>query len=235
MVAPAQKTAVRILVVEDEPAVATAVAEALRSAGHAVDTVGDGTEALNWLDTYTYDLVVLDIVLPGLGGFDVCEAIRRRGNPAAVLMLTALDEVEHRVAGLDVGADDYLAKPFAMAELLARVRALLRRDSAHRELVVRVDGLELDPATRAVRRNGSEISVTAREFALLFLLASRAGQVFSQERIIDALWDAEFATGSNIVEVYIHSLRRKVDRGRRDGLIETVRGVGYRMRPEPRG
>jgi DNA-binding response OmpR family regulator len=221
----------RILVVEDERLVAAAVAGALRGAGHAADVVDDGNEALVWLDTYAYDLVVLDIVLPGLNGLEVCATMRTRGNLAPVLMLTALNEVEHRVGGLDAGADDYLAKPFAMAELLARVRALLRRESVHRQALVKVGDLELDPVTHLVRRRGREISVTAREFALLFLLASRVGQVFSQERIIEALWDADFASGSNIVEVYIRSLRRKVDRGRRDGLIETVRGVGYRMRP----
>jgi two-component system OmpR family response regulator len=145
-------------------------------------------------------------------------------------MLTALDGIEHRVAGLDRGADDYLAKPFAMAELRARVRALSRRQVNERGPTIVVGDLELDPATVGVRRAGQPIQLTAREFALLELLARHPGQVLGRDRIIDALWDADFAAESNIVEVYIRSLRRKVDEGRRDGLIETVRGLGYRLR-----
>jgi DNA-binding response OmpR family regulator len=221
---------VRVLVVEDEPTVAEAVRAALDGEGHAVDVVPDGLEALGWVETYPYDLLILDVVLPGLDGFSLCARVRSAGVAAPILMLTALDEVEDRVTGLDRGADDYLAKPFAMAELLARVRALLRRSAADRAPVIRVRDLELDPASHTVTRAGRMIPLTAREFSVLEVLARHPGQVFGQDRLIDAVWDADFATGSNIVEVYIHSLRRKIDGGRRDGLIETVRGVGYRLR-----
>jgi two-component system response regulator MprA len=177
--------------------------------------------------------VILDVVLPGLNGFEVCAALRGRGFNAPILMLTALDDVSDRVEGLDRGADDYLAKPFAMAELRARVRALQRRRVDDRAPLVVVHDLELDPSTLGVRRKGRSIRLTAREFALLELLARHPGQVFAQDRLIEALWGADFAAESNVVEVYIRSLRRKVDHGRRDGLIETVRGSGYRMRAVP--
>lgn len=219
----------RVLVVEDEPTVAEALRGSLDREGHAVDVVSDGLEALRWVETYPYDLLILDVVLPGLDGFSLCARVRAAGVAAPILLLTALDEVEDRVTGLDRGADDYLAKPFAMAELLARVRALLRR-GADRAPVVRVGDLELDPASHTVRRAGRLIQLTAREFSVLEVLARHPGQVFAQDRLIDAVWDANFVTGSNIVEVYVHSLRRKIDGGRRDGLIETVRGVGYRLR-----
>ena len=220
----------RILVVEDEPSIGEGVRHALGSDGYAVDLVTDGAEALTWAGTYPYDLVILDIVLPGLDGLAACEQLRSTGFGGPILMLTALDAVEDRVAGLDRGADDYLAKPFAMAELLARVRALLRRPSADRTARVKVGDLDLDPASHTVHRGGREIRLTAREFALLEFLTRHAGVVFSQGRLIDAIWNADFTVESNVVEVYIRSLRRKIDGGRRDGLIETVRGSGYRIR-----
>jgi two-component system OmpR family response regulator len=222
----------RILVVEDEAAIAAAVRSVLTDAGYAVDVAGDGSEAIGWTDAYPYDLVVLDIVLPGMDGVAVCRALRQRGAKMPILMLTALDAVEDRVAGLDAGADDYLAKPFASAELLARVRALRRRGAGEATPLVRVGDLELDPAAQAVQRAGKAIRLTSKEFALLEVLARHPGQVFPQERLIEAVWDADFAAESNIVEVYIRSLRRKVDGGRRDGLIETVRGAGYRLRAD---
>ncbi len=175
------------------------------------------------------------MILPGLDGFSVCAALRSRGFNAPILMLTALDDLSDRVEGLDRGADDYLAKPFAMAELRARVRALRRRRVDDRAPRITVADLELDPSTLGVRRRGRPIRLTAREFALLELLARHPGQVFAQERLIDALWDADFVAESNIVEVYIRSLRRKIDDGRRDGLIETFRGSGYRLRAIPNG
>jgi DNA-binding response OmpR family regulator len=221
----------RILIVEDETAIAGAVKTALTADGHAADVVGDGRLALDWAEAYTYDLVILDVILPGLDGFATCSALRSRGSSSAILMLTALDDVQDRITGLDRGADDYLAKPFSMDELRARVRALGRRRLEDRVPRIEVGDLELDPATLGVRRSGREVRLTAREFALLELLARHPGQVFGQERLIEALWDADFAAESNIVEVYIRSLRRKVDEGRRDGLIETVRGSGYRLRP----
>jgi two-component system, OmpR family, response regulator len=223
----------RILVVEDESAISDAVRGALTADGHAVDVVADGNDALEWASTYPYELVVLDVVLPGLDGFAVCAALRERGFNAPVLMLTALDAVSDRVSGLDHGADDYLAKPFAMAELRARVRALGRRTADDRSPRIAVHDLELDPATLGVRRAGRHIRLTTREFALLELLARHPGQLFAQDRLIELLWDADFASESNIVEVYVRSLRRKIDDGRRDGLIETVRGSGYRLRAMP--
>ncbi|HEV7604295.1 MAG TPA: response regulator transcription factor [Candidatus Limnocylindrales bacterium] len=237
---PARREApdLRVLVVEDEPAIAQAVRAALQADGHAVDLVGDGREALTWAETYAYDLVVLDIVLPGLNGLEVCDRLRASGFREPILMLTALDGVEHRVAGLDRGADDYLAKPFAMTELRARIRALGRRTAPERAPRLVVGDLELEPSTLGVIRGGQPVRLTAREFALLELLARHPGQIFGRERLIDALWDAEFAAESNVVEVYIRSLRRKVDGGRRNGLIETIRGAGYRLRvpeqPAPR-
>jgi two-component system, OmpR family, response regulator len=221
---------VRILCVEDETDVADAVRVALIADGHAVDVVDDGSEALDWASAYPYDLVILDLILPGLDGIEVCRRLRASGGGMPILMFTALDQVDDRVRGLDSGADDYLPKPFAMAELLARVRALFRRDTPGREPVIHVGDLELDPASLAVRRGGQPIRLTAKEFALLSLLARHPGQIFSRDRLIDAIWDADFDAESNIVEVYIRSLRRKVDEGRRDGIIETVRGAGYRLR-----
>ena len=226
----------RILVVEDEVAIGEGIRRALASDGHAIDLVSDGAEGLTWARTYPYDLVVLDIVLPTMDGLAVCERLRDNGFGGPILMLTALDSVDDRVAGLDRGADDYLGKPFATAELQARVRALLRRPLAERGPRITVGDLELDPAAHTVRRRDREIHLTAREFALLEFLARNAGVVFSQGRLIDALWSADFNAESNVVEVYIRSLRRKIDGGRRDGIIETVRGSGYRLRsPEPVG
>jgi two-component system OmpR family response regulator len=232
---PLRRCALRILVAEDEPAIADAIRGGLVNDGHAVDVVGDGAETLEWAAAYSYELVILDVVLPGLDGFEVCAALRERGFNAPILMLTALDGVSDRVEGLDRGADDYLAKPFAMAELRARVRALQRRRVDDRAPRVVVHDLELDPSTLGVERAGRRIRLTAREFALLELLARHPGQVFAQDRLIEALWDADFAAESNIVEVYIRSLRRKIDDGRRNGLIETVRGSGYRLRPIAQG
>ena len=183
-----------------------------------------------WAETYAYDLVILDVILPGLDGFAVCRALRGSRFGGAILMLTALDDVHDRITGLDQGADDYLAKPFSMAELQARVRALGRRRLEDRAPKIHVGDLELDPATLGVRRAGRAIRLTAREFALLELLARHPGQIFTRDRLIGALWDADFSAESNIVEVYVRSLRRKVDEGRRDGLIETVRRSGYRLR-----
>ncbi len=219
----------RILLVEDEPTVAEAVRVALTDEGYAVDHAIDAVAALDFAGVYPYDLVILDLVLPGGSGLTVAKGLRNRPGQNAkvpILVLTALGTVDDRVAGLDSGADDYLVKPFAMAELLARVRALRRRETTSAP-VIRVADLELDPARKRVTRAGRDVPLTAREFALLEVLAHEPGRVYSQERLIDAVWDAEFESGSNVVEVYIRSLRRKLDGGRRDGLIRTVRGAGY--------
>jgi len=223
---------VRILAVEDDVAIAKAIKAALVADGHAVDIVGDGLEALEWAGAYPYNMAILDVILPGLDGFAVCDRLRSSGFPAPILILTALDGVDDRVAGLDRGADDYIAKPFAVAELRARVRALGRRLGPDRVATIRVGDLELDPATLAVSRAGRQIHLTAREFALLELLARNPGQLFHRDRLLDALWSADFVAESNIVEVYVRSLRRKIDDGQRDGLIQTVRGAGYRIRAE---
>lgn len=223
----------RILIVEDEPAIAAALRHILVANGHAVDAVEDGMTGLDWAGAYPYDAIVLDVILPGIDGFAVCARLRARGDRTPVLMLTARDAVDDRVAGLDAGADDYLAKPFAAAELLARLRALGRRGGGEASPLLRTSDLEIDPAAHAVRRDGVEIRLTAKEFALLEFMARHPGQIFTQERLIDAVWDADFAAESNIVEVYVRSLRRKLDGGRRNGLIETVRGAGYRLRPDP--
>lgn len=222
----------RILVVEDEPAISSAIRSMLEAEGHAVDLAGDGSAALDWAGAYPYDLVILDVILPGMDGIAVCRALRAGGSKMPILMLTALDAIENRVTGLDAGADDYLAKPFAAAELLARVRALRRRGVGEAAPLVQAGDLVLDPAAREVRRAGTLVRLTSKEFALLEVLARHPGQVFPQDRLIEAVWDADFAAESNVVEVYIRSLRRKLDGGRRDGLIETIRGVGYRLRPD---
>ncbi len=231
--AEARRTNLRVLVVEDEVAIADSIRLALTADGHAVDVVGDGLEALTWVETYPYDLAILDVILPGVDGFEVCQRLRTSGFQAPILILSALDGVDDRVTGLDRGADDYLAKPFAVAELRARLRALRRRIGPDRATTISVGDLELDPATLSVSRAGRPIRLTAREFALLELLARHPGQLFTQDRLLDALWNADFVAESNIVEVYIRSLRRKIDDGRRNGLIETVRGSGYRIRADP--
>ena len=221
----------RILVVEDEPAVAAAVRTALSQDGYAVDQAGDAAGAFDFISVYPYDLVILDLILPKESGLDIARRLRSGSGDNAkvpILMLTALGTVEDRVAGLDSGADDYLVKPFATAELLARVRALRRREASSPPLI-RVADLELDPARKRVTRAGRDVPLTTREFALLEVLAHEPGRVFSQDRLIDAVWDAEFDAGSNVVEVYIRSLRRKLADGRRDGLIRTIRGSGYRL------
>ena len=209
--AGARSTNLRVLVVEDEVAIAAGIRQALTDDGHAVDVVGDGLEALTWAETYPYDLAILDVILPGLDGFAVCGRLRSAGFPSPILILTALDGVDDRVQGLDQGADDYLAKPFAMAELRARVRALRRRIGPDRAATITIGDLELDPATLSVSRAGRPIRLTGREFALLELLARHPGQLYTQDRLLDALWDADFVAESNIVEVYIRSLRRKID------------------------
>jgi two-component system OmpR family response regulator len=221
---------VRVLVVEDEPAIASAIRLALSDEGHAVDVVETGDDAVGWATAAPYGLVILDVVLGGMSGLDVCRTLRDQGFDRPILMLTALTAVEDRVAGLDHGADDYLGKPFAISELKARVRALTRRPRSGGAATIRVDGLILDPSTLDVRHDGRSIRLTAREFRFLELLARHPGQVFTQEQLVDALWSADAIPSSNVVEVYVRSLRRKLDGGRRDGIIETVRGAGYRLR-----
>ena len=226
----------KILVVEDEPAIGSAIRIALADDGHVVDVVTNASDALDWVEATEYGLVILDVILGGISGLEVCRRLRERGFREPILILTALTSVEDRVTGLDAGADDYLAKPFAIPELKARVRALSRRPAPWAGATISVGDLVLDPRRLGVSRAGKAIRLTAREFAFLEVLARHPGQVFTQEHLMGALWGADAEIGSNIVEVYIRSLRRKLDEGRRDGLIETIRGAGYRLRaPDPHG
>jgi DNA-binding response OmpR family regulator len=224
---------VRVLVVEDEPRLAASLSTGLVGEGHAVDVAADGAEALWFADEHTYDVVVLDLMLPVMSGTEVCRRLRERGDWTPVLMLTARDGAADMVAGLDVGADDYVTKPFAFDVLLARLRSLARRRVAERPTVLAVGDLELDPASRQVRRGGTPIEVTTREFALLELLMRNAGLVLSKSQVLGALWGFDFDGDPNVVEVYVGRLRRKVDRPFGTQSIRTVRGAGYLLEAAP--
>lgn len=224
----------RVLVVEDEARVANYVAQALIEESFAVDVARDGLRALALAGLHDYDVVVLDLMLPGLDGLDVCRRLRERRKTPSVLILSARDMVEDRVRGLDAGADDYLVKPFALEELLARVRALLRRQPAGSAPVLVAGPLHLDPSTRAVHCGGRQISLTQREYALLAYLMRRPGVVHTRAMIAEHVWDFPFDNASNIVDVYVKHLRDKIDDGTRPSIIQAVRGVGYVLRdPEP--
>ena len=223
----------RLLVVEDEVKMAGLLKRALDEEGYAVDVTGSGEEAL-WLGTENpYDAIVLDLLLPDVDGFAVCRGLRERGRWTPVLMLTARDAVRDRVAGLDAGADDYLTKPFSLAELLARLRALIRRGATERPSVLRVGDLSLDPAARSVARDGQAIELTAKEYALLEFFMRHPGEVLTRTRLIEHVWDFAYEGDSNVVDVYVRYLRNKVDRPFGRDSIETVRGSGYRLRSEP--
>ncbi len=222
----------RILVVDDEPDLVEAVARGLRRDGYAVDEAGSGSEALEKLAVNDYDLVCLDVTMPGVDGREVCRQIRDdpRVEPGPrVLMLTARDSLEDRVAGLDDGADDYLVKPFAFPELLARVRSLLRRDAGTTTAVLRVGELELDAARHVARRGDRELDLTAKEFALLRYFMTNAGQVLSQERLLEHVWDEYADPFTNTVRVTVGTLRRKLGGDDQSQLIDTVVGRGYRL------
>jgi two-component system OmpR family response regulator len=209
---------------------AGAIRRGLRYEGLTVDVAADGEEALRVVGTSDYDVVVLDVLMPGLDGFETCRRLREEGRWMPVLMLTARDSVEDRVRGLDGGADDYLTKPFSLAELTARLRALVRRGPVERPSLVEVGDLRLDPATREVRRGELEIRLSAKEFAVLETFMRRPGQVLSHAQLLEAAWDLGYEQRSNIVEVYVRYLREKVDRPFGVHSIETVRGAGYRLR-----
>ena len=213
----------RLLVVEDDEKLARAVARGLRAEGYAVDVAGDGDGALAQAAVYDYDGIVLDVMLPGRGGLEVCRVLRERGCWAPVLMLTARGGIDDRISGLDSGADDYLVKPFDFGELLARVRAMLRRAPVERPPLLTVGDLTVDPATHEVTRAGVVVDLTAREFALLDHLARRPGEVVSRTQLLDHVWDENFMGSTNVVDVYVGYLRRKLGRD----LIRTVRGVGF--------
>jgi two-component system OmpR family response regulator len=221
------RSAMRILLVEDETKMARALRRGLEQEGYAVDVLGDGEEALYQATENEYDAVVLDVMLPRLDGFQVCESLRERGRWAPVLMLTARDAVGDRIRGLDVGADDYLVKPFAFGELLARLRALIRRGPFERPAVVEVEDLVLDPAAHRVTRDGKEVELSSREFALLEYLMRHPGQVLTRRQIQEHVWDYNYEGLSNVVDVYVGYLRKKLERPFGRPLIRTVRGVGY--------
>ncbi len=222
----------RLLVVEDDPEMAALLVRSLQHEGYAVDTVGTGEDALWSVQENDYDGVVLDATIPPPDGFEVCRRMRAGGRWAPVLMLTARDTVPDRVRGLDAGADDYLTKPFALVELFARVRALVRRDPRERPVRLLVGDLVLDPVTHVVRRGDVDVAVSPKEFALLQELMRRPGEVLSRSHLIDHVWDVAYDGGSNVVDVYVRYLRDKVDRPFGRDTIRTVRGVGYRIDPD---
>ena len=222
----------RVLVVEDAVKVAGILKRGLEEEGFAVDIAATGKDALWYGQENDYDAVVLDVVLPDMDGFEICRGLRRDGRWFPVLMLTARDAVSDRVRGLDAGADDYLTKPFAFPELVARVRALMRRGAHPRPPVLEVGDLTLDPATRRVLRGGRDVELTAKEFALLEYFMRNPEQVLSRSRLIEHVWDFAFDGDPHVVNVYVGYLREKIDRPFGRASLETVRGAGYRLRDE---
>lgn len=217
----------RVLLVEDDPRIARFVAQGLREQTYAVDVTGDGKDALYKLSINDYDAIILDVMIPGCDGFEVCRELRAAGSTVPVLMLTARDAVEDRVAGLDNGADDYLIKPFEVAELLARLRALLRRGHAVNAPAITVADLVIDMRAHRVTRGGQQVELTAKEYALLEYLARERGRVLGRAEIAEHVWDENFDPMSNLIDVNINRLRRKIDDGFTPPLIHTRRGEGY--------
>ncbi len=220
----------RILVVEDEPKLASVIKRGLEEQGYAVDIATDGEDGLHLAQLEPYDVIVLDIMLPKLSGYDVCARLRAEQRTVPVLMLTARDAVDDRVRGLDAGADDYLVKPFAFQELLARLRALLRRESYSKDPVLRVADLELDTVTHQVRRAGLIIELTSKEYTIIEYFARNPNRVLTRTQIAQHVWDYDFVSMSNIVDVYIGYLRRKLNDDREPRLLHTIRGVGYQLK-----
>jgi two-component system OmpR family response regulator len=222
----------RVLIVEDEAKMAGLIRRGLEREGMAADIVAEGEDALWRAEATDYDAIVLDVMLPGIDGFEVCRRLREAGVWSPILMLTARDSVRDRVTGLDRGADDYLTKPFSYAELLARLRALFRRGRAERPTELRVGDLRLDPATRQVWRGDSEIELSPKEFSVLETFMRRPGEVLSRFQLLEHAWDYEYENRSNVVDAYVKFLRRKIDKPFRVESIETVRGAGYRLRED---
>jgi two-component system OmpR family response regulator len=220
----------RVLIVEDEPKMAGLIRRGLREEGYAADIAQRGEEALWMAGATDYDAIVLDVLLPGSNGFDICRELRRSGIWSPVLMLTARDSVDDRVAGLDAGADDYLTKPFSFVELLARLRALARRPPHERPAVLEVGDLKLNPATHQAWRGDSEVELSTKEFRILEAFMRRPGQVLSRLHLLEHCWDYGYENRSNVVDVYVRYLREKIDRPFGRKSIETVRGAGYRLR-----
>jgi two-component system OmpR family response regulator len=223
---------VRVLIVEDELRMAGLLRRGLVTEGLSADVADTGEDGLWMARSHDYDAIVLDVMLPGINGFETCRQLRASGVWTPVLMLTARNSVEDRVAGLDTGADDYLVKPFAFAELLARLRALVRRGDAERPAVLEVGDLRLDPSTHDVRRGRSEISLSAKEFALLETFMRRPGEVLSRLHLLEHAWDFTYENRSNIIDVYVRRLRRKIDEPFGRSTLQTVRGGGYRLRED---
>jgi two-component system OmpR family response regulator len=221
---------VRVLVVEDDVKLAAVIQRGLRGDAIAADITGNGEDVLWMAGSIEYDAIVLDVMLPGIDGFEACRRLREAGVWAPVLMLTARDAVEDRVAGLDGGADDYLTKPFSFAELLARLRALVRRGPVERPALLAVGDLRMDPATREVWRGNAEVELSAREFALLETFMRRPGEVLSRYQLLEHAWEYDYENRSNVVDSYVRYLRDKIDRPFATKSIETVRGAGYRLR-----
>jgi two-component system, OmpR family, response regulator len=222
--------AVRVLVVEDEVRLASLIRKGLREEGLLADVAIKGEDALWMAGATPYDVIVLDVMLPGIDGFETCRRLRDDGVRTPILMLTARDAIDDRIEGLDTGADDYLVKPFDYGELLARLRALARRGPAERERVLRVGDLELDPATRTVRRGETEIPLSTKEFQILEVFMRHPGEVLSRYQLLEGAWDTGYEHRSNVIDVYIRYLRQKLDRPFGVETIETVRGAGYRLR-----
>jgi two-component system OmpR family response regulator len=221
----------RVLVVEDEVKMAALLRRGLSEEGLGVDVTGSGEEALVRAGATNYDAIVLDVMLPGISGFETCRRLRERGTWAPVLMLTARDSIEDRIAGLDGGADDYLTKPFALDELVARLRALSRRGAIEHDPVLEVGPLRLDLATRAVWREEQQIELPAKPFALLHSFMRRPGVVLTRLELLDSAWDSAYENRSNVVDVQVRRLRERIDAPFQTDSIETIRGVGYRLRP----
>jgi heavy metal response regulator len=221
--------AVRILLAEDDLPIADFITRGLTENGYSVDVARDGGEALQWPAVAEFDLIILDVMLPAMSGFDVCRKLRESGLRAPILMLTARDAVEDRVRGLDSGADDYLVKPFAFAELLARIRALARREPALVGNELTLEDLALDTGTREVTRGGRLIDLTTKEFALLEYLMRHPHQVLTRTVIAEHVWNYDFDNATNVIDVHIKNLRKKIDEGHEAKLLHTVRGAGYRL------
>lgn len=219
----------RILVVEDETRLAMLLRRGLMEEGHAVDVTHSGEEALVWLETATYDAVILDVMLPGIDGFEVCRRARNRRLHSPILLLTARDSIEDRVKGLDAGADDYVVKPFALAELLARLRALGRRPTEALDPILTAGDVRLEPATHRVWRGDTQLALPNKEFRILEYLMSNPNRVLTRSMIADRVWNYDFPNVTNVIDVHIRSLRRRLDDPYPGRLIQTVRGVGYRM------
>lgn len=217
----------RILIIEDDEKLSRFIAKGLREEQYAVDVSHDGEDGSHWAMENEYDLVILDIMLPKMDGLSMCRLLREKGINTPIIMLTARDNVEDRVNGLNAGADDYLTKPFSFEELLARVRALLRRSNTYKDEILKVSDLELNPTTRKVMRGGTEINLTGKEYALLEYFMRNEGKIVTETSIIEHVWDMNFESMTNTVNVYIHHLRSKIDRDFGEKLIHTIRGRGF--------